>query len=505
MADRSRPEESIGSLIARFRTRQGKSQEGLAEALQHSAGRADGTPDRGQIHRWETGRRIPVPYWRRHLGLVLGIPLDDLDRAAAVAKLKRGRSRDFPAVEPLGDHTGFGQLVNAIWPAARLRPPVPGHDVDWHLKLPAGRAIDEGAAVQVQVHTLDSAWLGSLPPAGDERVARFLAVRQRAMLIGVTESSAAPVRGIDARAARMKMAGMPGACAPLTIPSAYALDDLTWGIIWALASLDESLLGDDHALDETSRELTAYERLAESAVSRRAAPGLTSAAWMWLGSDFCARHILRHLAEPGAVPAFWTREQYGEEACVWLFFRHKYDYLRRISSRFARGAVPLTRGFCIPSSVVSASPRWERTLLFLSVALMESLGIRVNVCSDAEYGDVDGFVLLPGEQAILATWVRADGIWDAGTTNRASALRDLSDVTRHAAARSVTSAAIPPLRLQALSDYLRLDWSWLRRRCAELAHYGCADLISPRSRLLSMAGLDAAVRFVGAARSDGQG
>ncbi len=40
---------------------------------------------------------------------------------------------------------------------------------------------------------------------------------------------------------------------------------------------------------------------------------------------------------------------------------------------------------------------WERILLFLSVALMESLDIHVKICIEPEYADVDGFVLLPGK------------------------------------------------------------------------------------------------------------
>ena len=107
-------------------------------------------------------------------------------------------------------------------------------------------------------------------------------------------------------------------------PTAYELDDLTYGILWAVANYDDALQADDQALAETRSDLKAYERLSASAVSREAAPGLNTVAHMWLGSDFCARHILRALPNLPEVPAFWTREQRGEEASAWLIFDHKY-------------------------------------------------------------------------------------------------------------------------------------------------------------------------------------
>jgi transcriptional regulator with XRE-family HTH domain len=495
VTDRRQPDEEIGHLIARLRAQHGKTQEGLAEALRNSTGKADGVPDRFQVHRWEAGRRIPVPYMRRHLSLVLGVALDELDKAAATAKARRTRPQ----------HRQTASLkVDAAWVATRASKSAPGEE--WQLELPGGRTLGAGVAAQVQVHELDTAADGtatlSLPD--DQEVARFLRAGQRGVLLCTAEQPA-PVRVLDPHALRIKMARMPDLMPSVTVPAAYALDDITWAIIWALASLDDGLLADDHELDEASRELAVYEQLAQSAVSQRAAPGLTPAARMWLGSDFCARHILRHLAEPGQMPVFWTCEQYGEEASVWLFFRHKYNYLKSISSRFTGSASSLARGFCVPEAVVTTSPPWERCLLLLAAALMESLGIRVDVCTEPEYGTVEGFVLVPGKQAIIATWVRADGIWHVGSTSSLPVLRDFTDVTRHASTRSLVQAATPALRLQALADYLSLDWHWLQRRCAELATYGCAALISPRSRLLSVSGLDAALRYVGALHDDGRG
>lgn len=221
---------------------------------------------------------------------------------------------------------------------------------------------------------------------------------------------------------------------------------------------------------------------------------------MWLGSDFCARHILRNVGDLNDLPLFWTREQRGEEASAWLLFRHKYEYLRRTSEQFAGTAEPLIRTFCVPEVAVRESPAPERVLLFLAVALMESLGIQVRICTEAEYSDVDGFVLFPRQRAIIANWLRSEGIWHVDTTRRRSTLREFNDAASHVEAHSVIQAPTPHGRLAALSDFLSLDWNWLRRRCRELGTGSAAGLVRPSSRLLSVAGLDAACRYVGGRR-----
>lgn len=98
-------EETAGELIARARERLGKSQYALAEALREACGRGDGIPDRSTVARWETGRRIPTPYWRAHLATVLHLPPSVLDQATAVSKAQRVA----------------GQQAQAPGPAERLR------------------------------------------------------------------------------------------------------------------------------------------------------------------------------------------------------------------------------------------------------------------------------------------------------------------------------------------------------------------------------------------------
>jgi len=217
---------------------------------------------------------------------------------------------------------------------------------------------------------------------------------------------------------------------------------------------------------------------------------------MWLGSDFCARHILRHTERFTDLPMFWTREQHGEEASTWLLFAHKFDYLRRVTARFGSTA-GLARAFCIPTEAVSGSPRFERIMLLLAGALMESFGVRVDVCQEPEYAGVEGFVLGAQRRAIVANWVGADGIWYVDVTDRRPALREYGDVGGYAREHSVTAAPTAGGRLRAFADYLGLDWEWLTRRCAELGEYGVAGIAGPRSRLLSTEGADRACRYLG--------
>lgn len=124
-------EETAGELIARARGRLGKSQYALAEALRQASGRSDGVPDRSMVARWETGRRIPTPYWRTRLAAVLGLPTAVLDRAAAASRAQRARqagSADPAGPGPSGErlryvlaHPGSVDLVSVAQLRERVR------------------------------------------------------------------------------------------------------------------------------------------------------------------------------------------------------------------------------------------------------------------------------------------------------------------------------------------------------------------------------------------------
>ncbi|MGC4986619.1 helix-turn-helix domain-containing protein [Streptomyces sp. DT193] len=416
--------------------------------------------------------------------------------AAAVAGLPTPAAAVISAAE---DPFGFARNATENWSGLRLSRPVPDFGVDWQALIPGGRSM-LGSQVSLQVHPARIEGGRVIVSIPDQRRAEeFLARPNRSLLVGaVSTEGASTFYALDGRAARSKLTKN-GGVYEVVAPTAYELDDLTYGILWAVSNYDDALQADDQPLAETRNDLKAYERLSASAVSREAAPGLNTVAHMWLGSDFCARHILRALPGLPELPAFWTREQQGEEASAWLIFDHKYPYLRETTKAIGSTS---TRAFCIPENVVRSSPRHERILLFLAVALMESLGIHAQFTADPAYETVEGFVVAPDKEAVIANWVRGDGMWHVDVTARSSIVREFTIAARDVDADSLTAAPTAAGRLRALAQYLDLPWSWLIQRCGQLARYGSSGLIQSRSRLISPSGMDAACAYVGSLPAD---
>jgi hypothetical protein len=90
--------EAIGPLMVRMRAELGISQYGLAERLVEVSGNTSVTRD--QVNRWERHKRIPTPYWRRHLAAVFGLPIQEVDKAAALARKLRTAADADRAAEP---------------------------------------------------------------------------------------------------------------------------------------------------------------------------------------------------------------------------------------------------------------------------------------------------------------------------------------------------------------------------------------------------------------------
>jgi transcriptional regulator with XRE-family HTH domain len=410
--------------------------------------------------------------------------------AAAVAGLPAPATAVISAAD---DPFGFAKRATENWSGLRLSRPFPDFGVDWQALLPGGRSM-LGSQLSLQVHPArieGSRVIASIPD--QRRAEEFLARPHRSLVVGaVNTEDVSRFYALDGRSARGKLVKN-GGVYEVAAPTAYELDDLTYGILWAVSNYDDALQADDQALAEARSDLKAYERLSASAVSREAAPGLNTVAHMWLGSDFCARHILRALPDLPALPAFWTREQRGEEASAWLFFDHKFPYLRETTKALGSAS---TRAFCVPEYVVRSSPRYERILMFLAVALMESLGIHAQFTADPAYEAVEGFVVAPDKEAVIANWVRGDGMWHVDLTARSSVVREFTIAARDVDADSLTAAPTAAGRLRALAQYLDLPWSWLIQRCGQLARYGSSGLIQSRSRLVSPAGIDAACAYV---------
>ncbi|MET7921978.1 helix-turn-helix transcriptional regulator [Streptomyces avermitilis] len=447
------------------------------------------------------GEGILVPR-RLDDGTVVLVALDRRALLRAGAGIGAAAMAGFPlpvSTVVAEDPFGFAKSATASWSGLRLSRPDPEFGVDWHALLPGGRSM-LGSQLSLQVHPARIDRGRVIVSVPDQRRAEeFLTRPHRGLLVGAVDTGVATrFYALDSRAARTKLARNGGIC-EVTAPAAYELDDLTYGILWAVSNYDDALQADDTALSETRRDLKAYERLSASAVSREAAPGLNTVAHMWLGSDFCARHILRALPDLPTLPAFWTREQRGEEASAWLIFDHKLPYLRETTKTLGGTS---TRAFCIPEDVVRSSPRYERILLFLAVALMESLGIHAQFTTDPAYEAVEGFVVAPHKEAVIANWVRGDGMWHVDMTARSSVVREFTIAARDVDTDSITAAPTPAGRLRALAQYLELPWSWLIERCGQLAQHGSSGLIQSRSRLVSAVGIDAACTYVGSLPAD---
>jgi len=281
---------------------------------------------------------------------------------------------------------------------------------------------------------------------------------------------------------------------PLAIPVAYEFDDFTLGILWAAAGFDSAILGDDAALhvelDLSSQHLSGGGRRPITV------DGLTDGSQMLIGSRACARFILDQRDELAGDPVFRTREQRGEEAATWLLFKHKHRYLELMAPARAHDGVG--RAFCVPHPEVAASPMYERVLLFLAIALMESYGITTWVTDEENLQQTEGFALVPGHRAAIATWVRAESAPQTALTAGARSLRAFADITGHARVHTVTAGTTPGERLAATSDYLGLDRAWLTHRCGQFAAAGTTGLAKPRSRHLSLDALDRACAYVAA-------
>jgi transcriptional regulator with XRE-family HTH domain len=389
----------------------------------------------------------------------------------------------------------FGAMVSERWPGAAAvgAAPQPG-GAEWQLLLPSGRSMSGTAAAVRLVSAVPREERAALELADPRETEGFARRAGRGFIVAALEDEARYFL-LDARTARSRVQG---GHETVSIPYGFELDDLTFGIVWAVANLDDALLSDDRALDDARHDLKAYERLTASSVGRESAPDLNPIAHMYLGSDFCARFILRGLPALGAPSVAWTKEQHGEEASTWLLFDHKYRYLRETVSMVGGS---MDRGFCIPTSAVATSPRYERVLLFLAIALMESLGIRVYLTTDANYASVEGFVIAPEHHnAIIADWVGGEGMWHVDLIGKSSSVGPFEQVAGDVTAQSIIAAAAPARRLSALADYLELDRAWLSRRCAEIGTQGTSSLVQSRSRLISPAGLDTACRYVGSLR-----
>jgi hypothetical protein len=457
----------------------------LAAAKLNRPDLATVTASQATWKRWLSGDQIPRSDAGAVLEFMLGVDVETLLRPA----VERGVV--LPQIAPNAARDA-ARLLNAMFDTSYLDPMgrASGMEGVWHLD---GQRFFDGTSVAVQLY--EAAEQDGRVVIGAHHHAHiraFTRATRRALLLGTLGDDG--LYALDAAHARRQLA-VTAETMPISTP--YKIDDLTYGLLWAMLNLDDSLLANDHVLHAEQQTLEPLWAQRRSAVARSAVPELTNVGSAWLGMYFCAEHIIRRLDEGSSPPVFWTPVRTGEEAAVWLFFASWTQFRHALQERLADGAAAPERVFCIPEAEAGASQRYERILLWLAVAMMERDGQTIWVCAEPEYKRIDGFVLVPGRRVISANWLGAEGIWHVDTTDSLADVSAYAQVVDHARSQSVTKGDSSEERLRSLARHLDLDWSWLVRRCRELGAYGIAGMLRPRSRLISVEELERVLRFAG--------
>ncbi|WP_051900482.1 hypothetical protein [Streptomyces aureus] len=370
--------------------------------------------------------------------------------------------------------------------------PLPGTGGVWHLD---GLRILDGTSVAVQMYEAE--------PRGDtvvighedrEHLRYFTRARRRALLIAALGARGADdLYVMDAAYARRQLL-MP--VNRLPIPSAYRLDELVYALLWAALNVDDSLLADDQALHIEQQRLAAHLDQPRSAAARAAYPDLTEVGAAWLGSHACASYLRRHLSPADAAPLLWSRAQYGGQAAGWLLFteRHQVLQLMQECSAGAEGTAGCVLG--IPESAVKDSEGYERILLLLTIALMESYGLTVHIHKEQAYSDTAEFIISPQRLAVIADWLSSDAVWHVDSRTSKSEIDSFAHAVDHARSHSIASARTPYERLRQAANYLECDWDWLVMRCQEVSAYGVGGLLQLRSHLIQTCGIERALSFL---------
>ncbi|WP_369228517.1 hypothetical protein AB5J52_48620 (plasmid) [Streptomyces sp. R39] len=449
--------------------------------------------------RWIAGESTPEGLAQQVLEELFGISFTLLMGPAP------DREVELPGVLDVTSRAA-AMLVDSKWPTSMLYPttPVAGVDGSWFLN---GVALLDPTSVAVQMYEASDRYhddVVAVGPADYPHLRQFVRPTRRALLLASVQDcrdgrGESDLYVLDAAHARRLLAPE-RPVELLQIPSAFVLDDLTFAVVHGLVAADNALGADDRLLDAEEQGLEQHLQKERSVYAREAVPGLSQVGAAWLGSRFCSRHALRWLTKNGAPSAIWSRAQIGEEALPLLLFRQQHQFIAEFQKLAAGGDEPPGMVLCVPEDVVAASPLYERIMFFLALSWLEMRGLATWVCSEPEYAKFDEFVLVPGEQAVVGTWMRAkDHIWSADVAVRKAQIREFDLAVQHARTYSVTRGGSARARLRAAVEYLGLDqiWDTLPQRCAELGAYGTVDMLQSRSRLIALDEVDHALRYVG--------
>ncbi|MFF1417991.1 hypothetical protein [Streptomyces sp. NPDC058280] len=440
------------------------------------------------FHRWMAGDHVPQGQARVVLEAMMGVSVDLLLRPAPLHSVVVPR--------PIRPSSYAAALaLDGQWATSTLCPtaPAPGADGFWRL---AGRHVFDGTTAAVQVYEAAAAGdLALISQEDHEHLRSFVRPVRRGVVLASLQVEDLEARfvALDSAHCRRQMA-LDSPWQSVSIPSAYCLDDLTYAILWATMCLDDALLADDHALADAESSLGQHQSTGRSAVARAAAPALSRAGGDWLGAGFCAQHIAGRLTDVAGPAVLWAPVRSGENAAMRLLLRHQRLLMETLRTRDAglQGCAVF-----LPPGALTA-PCYERIWLFLLLAHWELLGLRVWVCTEAEFANAVGLALVPGRRAITADWGGGDLLWQVDVTDGRADVRAYSQALDHARVHSAVDGLTTPDRVRALADVLDLDWQWLTGRCRDLGAYGAAGMLRPRSRLISLDALDATLRAVGA-------
>ncbi|QKV74165.1 helix-turn-helix transcriptional regulator [Amycolatopsis sp. Hca4] len=86
----------IGALLRSQREDAGRSQASLAAVLSELSGRA---VTRNEVSRWESERRLPTPFWQKHIAAGFGADVQEIRRAVAVTRAKRRKAKTGEVVQ----------------------------------------------------------------------------------------------------------------------------------------------------------------------------------------------------------------------------------------------------------------------------------------------------------------------------------------------------------------------------------------------------------------------
>ncbi|MFD0328442.1 hypothetical protein ACFQZC_09885 [Streptacidiphilus monticola] len=373
------------------------------------------TASRVTFKRWLAGEQAPRGDTATVLEHLLGVDVQALLAPAPTREI-------VPARPPHPASPAVARALDAGWSSSSLNPVAsgPGLGGVWQLH---GRTLFDGTFVPVQLYEAasqdDVVLIG---PEDHPHLRAFVQPTRRALLLAsLAGAGNDELFVLDAAHGRRHLAVDPVETLP--VPLAYRLDDLSYALLWAVLNVDDALGADDHELAAEEARLVHHLDHPRSAVARAAVPELSNVGAAWLGSRFCGLHTARRLgAQPLDEVQAWSRIRSGEEAAAWLLFRGEQERIDR-AERPSGTAVAL----CLPEAQVKESERYERLLVLLAAARMESAGVTVRVCTEQEYAQMDEFLLLPGRRAVVANWLRAEG---SGTPTRWTPARSCASTRR---------------------------------------------------------------------------